>query len=87
MICAPKIGILFNILYITQYKNYNDFYTEGEYYSNNPTWDTEDSAWKAKQLFDLFKKENIKNINFITEVGCGAGKVLYNFSKFLNGGI
>ena len=72
---------------MTQYKNYNDFYTEGEYYSNNPTWDTENSAWKAKQLFDLFKKENIKNINFITEVGCGAGKVLYNFSKFLNGGI
>lgn len=65
-------------------KNYNDFYTKGKYLSNNPTWDAEDSPWKAKQLFDLFKKNNIKNIKTITEVGCGSGEIMFNFSKNLN---
>lgn len=65
-------------------KNYNDFYTKGEYLYNNPTWDSEDSPWKAKQLFNIFKKNNIKDIKTISEVGCGSGEIMFNFSKNLN---
>lgn len=64
-------------------KTYNDFYTKGGYFEKNPTWDMEDSVWKAKQLFDLFKKQNIKNIQKVSEVGCGSGEVMFNFSKNL----
>lgn len=65
-------------------RDYKDFYTNGEYLANNPTWDVEDSEWKASQLFALFKKNDIKDLKVVSEVGCGSGEVLYNFSKSLN---
>jgi len=64
-------------------KNYLDLYTSGEYFKKNPTLDKEDSPWKAKQLFDLYKKYDIHEIKIVSEVGCGSGEILYNFSKYL----
>lgn len=64
-------------------KNYLNLYTSGEYFTQSPTFDKEDSPWKAKQLFDLYKKYDISEIQIISEVGCGSGEVLYNFSKHL----
>ena len=68
-------------------KTLNDFYTDGEYLKNNPTWDSEDAPWKAGQLFELFRKSDIEiqNIRTISEVGCGSGEVLGNFSKLMSG--
>ena len=51
-------------------KNYLDLYTSGEYFTQSPTFDKEDSPWKAKQLFDLYKKYDISEIQIISEVGC-----------------
>lgn len=65
-------------------KDYNDFYTKGQYLENNPSWDCEDSPWKAAQLFNLVKKNKLKDIGTLSEVGCGSGEVLYNLYKKFN---
>ncbi len=50
-------------------------YTSGLYASNNPTWDREDSAWKATKIVDMLSANGIEP-NSVVEVGCGAGEVL-----------
>ena len=68
-------------------KTLDNFYTDGEYLKNNPSWDSEDAPWKAGQLFELFRKSDIEiqNIRTVSEVGCGSGEVLGNFSKLMSG--
>lgn len=58
-------------------------YTDGTYLSNNPTWDIEDSPWKAKQILKILANNSITP-NTICEVGCGAGEILNQLSKMLN---
>ncbi len=50
-------------------------YTDGTYLNKNPTWHTEDSAWKARQILRMLQRNNISP-RTICEVGCGAGEVL-----------
>lgn len=47
----------------------------GEYLKNNPTWDSEDSPWKAEQILKIIHRNNL-NPKTICEVGCGAGEIL-----------
>lgn len=61
----------------------NDLYTGGAYFKNNPTWDMEDSTWKAAVIFNLLQKNNIA-VNEVTEIGCGAGGNLVELSKLDN---
>jgi SAM-dependent methyltransferase len=61
----------------------NDLYTGGAYFKNNPTWDIEDSAWKAAVIFNLLQKNNIV-VTEVTEIGCGAGGNLIELSKLDN---
>jgi cyclopropane fatty-acyl-phospholipid synthase-like methyltransferase len=46
-----------------------------EYLKNNPTWDVEDSPWKARKTLDMLQKHSI-NPKTVVEVGCGAGEIL-----------
>lgn len=50
-------------------------YESGDYLSNNPTWDVEDSEWKAGQVLKIFERNSISPRS-IVEVGCGAGGIL-----------
>ena len=50
-------------------------YTDGQYLNENPTWHTEDSAWKARQILRMLQRNGI-NPKTVCEVGCGAGEVL-----------
>lgn len=50
-------------------------YTDGTYLAKNPTWDVEDSPWKAENVIKLIKQNKIDS-NSIAEVGCGVGEVL-----------
>jgi len=50
-------------------------YTSGDYLKYNPTWDIEDSPWKAKKVVELISKNQITPTS-ICEIGCGAGGVL-----------
>jgi len=59
-------------------------YVSGEYLKNNPTWDVEDSPWKAKQILKLMKRSNIVP-KTICEVGCGAGEILVQLQNEMSG--
>ena len=50
-------------------------YTGTDYSQQNPTWDSEDSPWKAAQIRRLLSRHDIP-ARTIAEVGCGAGGVL-----------
>ena len=58
----------------------NDLYTDGSYLKNNPTWDFEDSKWKAALIYQLLQRNNVA-ITEVTEVGCGAGGNLIELEK------
>lgn len=53
----------------------DDMYEDGGYLEHNPTWHTENSAWKAQQVAGILKKNGLSPAT-IHEVGCGAGEVL-----------
>ena len=50
-------------------------YESGDYLANNPTWDEEDSEWKAGQVLKVFARNHLAPKS-IVEVGCGAGGIL-----------
>lgn len=58
----------------------DDLYISGEYFKNKPTWDEEDTGFKAEWIYNLYKKNNLAPGNVI-EVGCGAGGILKELSK------
>lgn len=54
-----------------------------EYLALTKTWHSEDSPWKAKQIFNILKKNNIK-FNSVAEVGCGFGEILNTLNNMLD---
>jgi SAM-dependent methyltransferase len=60
----------------------SSIYEDGSYLENNPTWHEEDSPWKAKQILNILRKNNIKP-DTICEIGCGSGEILNSLSKDL----
>lgn len=50
-------------------------YLGGGYAESNPTWDSEDSPWKAEQVLRMLRRHRIVPRRLV-EVGCGAGGVL-----------
>lgn len=53
----------------------NQRYLSDDYVAKNPTWDMEDSRWKAERVAVLLADAGIQP-GKICEVGCGAGKIL-----------
>ena len=53
----------------------NNIYEDGTYFKNNPTWDVEDSPWKANHVLKILQRNNIIP-STICEIGCGAGEIL-----------
>ena len=58
----------------------SNIYTNGEYLENNPTWNEEDSPWKAAIIISMFKRNKI-TIHDLVEVGCGAGGILASLAE------
>jgi len=50
-------------------------YTSGEYLRDNPSWDIEDSPWKAQKVVEMLSGAGLSPAS-VCEVGCGAGGVL-----------
>lgn len=50
-------------------------YESGDYLAKNPTWDAEDSEWKALQVLKMLRKNDLRPKSMV-DVGCGAGAVL-----------
>jgi SAM-dependent methyltransferase len=65
-----------------------EIYTKenSDYLRNNPTWHTEDSPWKAKQILNILERNSI-NAKSIVEIGCGAGEILNQLHMVMPGDI
>jgi SAM-dependent methyltransferase len=61
-----------------------ELYKNGRYLELNPTWHAEDSPWKAKQVFEMIRRNDLQP-NSICEIGCGAGEVLNQLHLLLPG--
>ncbi len=57
-------------------------YLTRDYLDKNPTWDVEDSPWKARHVMDLLAKCK-EEPTTICEIGCGAGGILNALSRSL----
>ena len=57
-----------------------EMYESGDYLANNPTWDQEDSQWKADNVQMILDSNGLVPKS-IVEVGCGAGGVLSALNK------
>jgi len=55
-------------------------YINGDYLKKHPTWDVEDSPWKAKQIINILKRNNIMPTT-ICEIGCGVGEILNQLQR------
>jgi SAM-dependent methyltransferase len=60
----------------------NSRYFDGSYVASNPTWDREDSSWKAEKVFSMIAEYNL-NPASICEIGCGSGDVLVHLANLL----
>lgn len=59
-------------------------YMNGEYAMANPTWHSEDSPWKAKQIMRILQPcLSDQSLIRICEVGCGVGIVLAELQQSL----
>jgi SAM-dependent methyltransferase len=55
-------------------------YTNGDYLQNTQTWHSEDSPWKADQIYKIIQRNNL-SLNTIAEIGCGVGLILEELSR------
>jgi SAM-dependent methyltransferase len=62
----------------------SSFYTDGKYFEQNPTWDIEDSPWKADKIAGILNRNALRPKS-VLEVGCGAGEILVQLQKKLSG--
>lgn len=53
-----------------------DFYLKGQYFKNNPTWDTADTGWKIQKLSGKIQAHLPAQKARVLEVGCGSGELL-----------
>jgi SAM-dependent methyltransferase len=60
--------------------NMDSLYTGGGYLETHPTWHAEDAAWKAAQLFALFRDRHVRPAT-VCEVGCGSGEILRELER------
>lgn len=51
-------------------------YEQDRYLAANPSWHEEDSAWKARRIFELLRRQGAHAPASVAEVGCGAGGIL-----------
>src|SRR5687768_1119625 len=57
-------------------------YTNTDYLMANPTWDIEDSPWKAQKIAQMMQHHRLVP-RTVVEVGCGAGGVLAELRSVL----
>ena len=55
-------------------------YTNSEYFENNPTWNAEDSPWKAEIIHAMLERNKVA-VNDLIDIGCGAGGILKSLAE------
>ena len=61
-------------------------YLSGDYLQSNPSWDVEDSPWKAGKVHDILVANAIRPRSLV-DVGCGAGLVLVELQRRYPGAV
>lgn len=64
----------------------DNIYLNGGYFLNNPTWDVEDSLWKAMHVRSAIDRLGLCPKR-VVEVGCGAGEILNQLYEILPKGV
>ncbi|THH34338.1 class I SAM-dependent methyltransferase [Neolewinella litorea] len=59
--------------------------SDSDYLQKTKSWHSEDSPWKANQILQMIKKNNLKP-RTIVEVGCGVGEILYSMNELFEDG-
>lgn len=59
-------------------------YLDGKYLLKNPAWHVEESAWKARQVLGMLRRNHVSP-STVCDVGCGAGEVLRQLQSRLGG--
>lgn len=57
-------------------------YRDGSYLKSNPSWHTEESPFKVRQILRMLRRRNLAPAT-ICDVGCGAGMVLAGLQPYL----
>ena len=57
-------------------------YTSQDYAERHPNWHREHSAWKAGQIFEMLRRNQL-DPSSVAEVGCGAGGILVELQQRL----
>jgi cyclopropane fatty-acyl-phospholipid synthase-like methyltransferase len=57
-----------------------EMYETDIYGGKNPTWHEEDAPWKAHQIEEMIKRNEI-SVDRICEVGCGTGQILLTLEQ------
>jgi SAM-dependent methyltransferase len=60
-----------------------NIYINGQYLKRHPTWDVQDSLWKANHIFKIIEDNKIV-CRKVADIGCGAGGVLVELSKLMH---
>lgn len=58
----------------------SNIYENGQYSELNPTWHSEHSSWKAKQIIRSLEEFEISPKK-VVEIGCGAGGIILELSR------
>ena len=56
-------------------------YINGKYWEENETLHEEDSDFKSEHFLTLLKRNPLIPTKKIVDIGCGAGRIIWNFSK------
>ncbi|PYT86754.1 MAG: hypothetical protein DMG36_26055 [Acidobacteria bacterium] len=59
-------------------------YLDGNYLVKNPAWHVEESAWKAKEILRMLRRNQVFP-SAVCEVGCRAGEMLAQLQQKLGG--
>jgi 2-polyprenyl-3-methyl-5-hydroxy-6-metoxy-1,4-benzoquinol methylase len=59
-----------------------EIYLSPEYLQHNPTWDQEQTPWKAAKIAHLLRRLHL-NPRTVCEVGCGSGGILAHLRDYL----
>jgi tRNA G46 methylase TrmB len=62
-------------------ENFESIYLNESYLLKNLDWHRQDSSWKVSKIFELLTDHQI-DPDSICDVGCGAGDILINLSKY-----
>lgn len=53
----------------------DSIYLDGQYMDRNRSYHVEDSAWKARQILEIVRRNRVE-LQTVCEIGCGAGEIL-----------